>query len=206
MIPLILGAHGGMGRRYQAILYHLNVTYWTQDIDHEPSSPVYEAPPWDSVIIATPTATHTALIHHYAEYGVPILCEKPITKNMTELMALVDTFDKNYTAQLQMVNQYEHLAPCQDGITFYDYFKSGSDGLYWDTISIGALARGAFSAWNRSPIWQCTINGRPLNLSDMDGAYIAMMRQWLHAPRHDLDYIVTAHEKAAARTREAGLE
>lgn len=205
MIPLILGANGGMGRRYQAILRHLGVPHYCQDVDGI-RTPWETTAPWDSVIIATPTQTHTAMIHQYADYGVSILCEKPITKNMTELAALVNTFDKNYEAQLQMVNQYEHLAHYHDGITFYDYFKSGSDGLYWDTINIGAMARGAFSAWDRSPIWQCTINGRPLNLSDMDEAYIAMMRQWLHSPRHDLDYIVTAHEKAAARTREAGLE
>lgn len=201
MIPLIVGANGNMGRRYQAILRHLNVPFVTQDIDGIRRDHGHQGGAWDSVILATPTADHGGQILKFAEFGVPILCEKPITKDLEELERIVTTMERSYST-LQMVNQYEFLATYDSGITFYDYFKSGGDGLAWDTINIGALARGEFSAWDNSPIWRCTINGKALNLADMDGAYVAMMRQWLTSPRGDLDYIIMAHEKAAARAKE----
>ena len=205
---LIVGGLGNMGRRYKRILknipgistYCIDVNYqsWLDDVS------------FDGIIIATPTSTHYELILEYHEKfpDVPILCEKPISLSMDEIYALSE---KPYL-KLQMVNQYQcalenlrfkdHRIP--SGLTYYDYFKTGNDGLYWDTINIIGL-----NDWvetpiikNSSAIWTCIINGQKLTLEAIDWGYIIMIREWLgdlscfeDVRGVKMRYIVDAHKR-----------
>lgn len=188
--PLILGARGNMGRRYGAIMDYLGVPYYAvDDGDTLPTD-------FDGVLIATPTALHKPHIEHFASAGVPILCEKPIAKTMAEVDAITDTCTKHGTC-LEMVDQYKFLASYSNGQTYYDYFRHGTDGLYWDCINIIGNARGVVTLGEKSPIWTCQINGVAISLANMDGAYIQMIRRWLNEPESGLPYIYHAHEKTA---------
>lgn len=188
--PLILGANGNMGLRYQAILKHLGVSYAAvDDGDEVPAD-------FDGVLIATPTALHRAHIDSFAAAGVPILCEKPIATNMADVTAVINTCEKHGTC-LAMVDQYAELTEYGTGPTSYNYFRHGADGMYWDCINIIGHARGTVSIKETSPIWTCTINGHPLSLADMDMAYVSMIRHWLDTPRERLDYIYRAHSRVA---------
>jgi hypothetical protein len=156
---------------------------------------------YDSVIIATPTALHAAHIDQFLPTGAPILCEKPIT---TSLRALDRLMPKLEGGQVDMVNQYRFLKGRPDesaptGLTLYDYFNHGRDGLPWDCISIVALAKGTVILGEQSARWQCWINGDRMTIADMDQAYIDMMSHWLSGElRHGADYIRDAHAKVHA--------
>jgi hypothetical protein len=194
---LILGAEGAMGRRYQAILRYLGKPFRCADV-RNPEDLVQEmASQAHGLIIATPTATHTQLIRKYLKYGIPILCEKPITKNVAELKEL--TMDiRRAGSPFRMMQQYSMLMePRKIGKTQYNYFKHGSDGLIWDCIQIITLARGDVRLGEDSPIWRCMINGKALDLAHMDAAYIGYVQKWLTEPAQDLGEIVAAHEKTA---------
>ena len=197
--PLILGADGNMGRRYCAIMDFLGLPYYREDKDGiRHACPAHDKP-FDGIVIATPTSLHVEHIRKYMPLGLPILCEKPITKDLAALEALLDEADERGVS-IAMVDQYREMV-IGHGVepTRYDYFKSGGDGISWDTINIGAKARGSFTVGNTSPFWRCTINGISLRNSDMDAAYVDMLKNWLAAPRHDGAYIWRAHELAAKR-------
>jgi len=145
------------------------------------------------VLIATPTDTHLPLIKEHAARGVPILCEKPIVKSKEDLEDLLGV-----KAQLSMVNQYEYLVSRspEKGDCYYDYWNSGRDGLAWDCINIIGLSFDPPHLGNSSPLWKCSINGRTLNIRDMDLAYIRMIGDWLKKPDYDgMSYIELAHRK-----------
>lgn len=194
--PLIVGANGTMGRRYAAILRHLHITPICRDVldpDPEPGS-------YDSVIIATPTNKHVNDVIWYGRYGVPILCEKPFSTDITEIRSFAE---RHPDIQLNLVNQYKSLDyHASEGITSYDYFNSGKDGLAFDCVSILALARGPVHLDSRSPVWSCWLNGAHVKIERMDNAYIQMIRTWLMGNLDTgIDYILEAHEKAAAWQR-----
>jgi hypothetical protein len=164
---------------------------------------VGDVPPtgYDSVIITTPTVLHTVHIEQFLPLGIPILCEKPIT---TSLRVLDRFMPKIEGAKVDMVNQYRFLRgrfdEVADGVTLYDYFNHGRDGLAWDCISVVALAKGHVALGERSPSWQCVINGERMSLSDMDQAYIDMISHWVNGQLvgHDSTYIRDAHAKVHA--------
>jgi hypothetical protein len=190
----IFGYKGNMARRYRAILRHLGHKAGGEDTDGVHEFTQREA---DAIIVATPTATHCEILHDLRDSGLPILCEKPITKSMTQLETLLDDLKKAGT-KLEMVSQYDYLVdPCAVGDTSYDYYRSGGDGLAWDCINIIKHAKGTVTLAAESPVWRCTINGQVLSLRDMDHAYVEMMDHWLRDPtRTDFDKIYAAHKKA----------
>ncbi|WP_433266332.1 Gfo/Idh/MocA family protein [Actinosynnema sp. CS-041913] len=49
----------------------------------------------DGVLLATPTATHPALLREAIAAGVPTLCEKPIASDLVEMRALVEEVAKS---------------------------------------------------------------------------------------------------------------
>ena len=190
----VYGFIGGMGRRYTTILQHLGHDWSGVDLGiGDARNAALEA---DAVIIATPTATHVDMLRRLKDCGKPILCEKPFSKDLGELRALIAEL-KAAGTRVQMVNQYDCLAFPRDarGLTVYDYFKSGGDGLEWDCISIVRHANGEIRLHNQSPIWNCWINGKQLSLADMDGAYVEMVDRWLRDPQDDLAKIWRAHKK-----------
>jgi hypothetical protein len=195
MSILILGSEGSMGKRYQAILKFLNQDYVCKDKIHSEFPDEYLTEKIDGVIIATPTDTHLELIQQYLRYGVPILCEKPVTKHLAELKALGYELRSSRTP-FRMMYQYQCLDyPTSKGVSWYDYFRHGNDGLVWDCLQVIGLARGAVNLAEESPIWDCSLNGKALSLSQMDLAYIDYVKGWLNCPSQDYEQIWDAHVK-----------
>jgi hypothetical protein len=156
----------------------------------------------DGIIIATPTKSHFWDVKECLRYRLPILCEKPFSKNPAHVAKTVADAEEA-SVPFRMVNQYRYLMdPLSSGETFYDYWAHGKDGLPWDCISIVALAKERVTLAEKSPIWRCTINGAPIDIRKMDQAYIAMIDQWTKAPseslEEDYEYIKEAHSKVLA--------
>lgn len=199
--PIILaGYRGNMGRRYASILNHLEIPWIGTEHggvvwDNRAGEQVSELPTltkFHSIIIATPTFSHMTLIKKYRHLGVPMLCEKPITFDLDDIKVL-DLLG----VEVAMVNQYKFIygQEGQGNDTWYEYYKSGADGLAWDCISLIALAEEKPYLSNKSPVWSAGINGKSLNISAMDYAYINMLEEWIANPKGDLEYIEMAHKR-----------
>lgn len=209
-----------MGTRYCAIFRHLGVP--VIPVDTEPSGISWPAVDHAvqsarGLVIATPTPMHWQALSRYREYETPILCEKPVTKNPSELQKyLLGTFrhpglcfghtPRQRVGPFAMMMQYQILNPPAGTSgtqhvepTEYDYFRSGQDGLGWDCISLLGLAREPVSLRNESPVWRCTLNGRVLSHADVEQAYVDFVARWLKEPEfQDRAWLVRAHEKAEA--------
>jgi hypothetical protein len=186
-----------MGRRYAKIVEHLGHKWEGVDQASGYCDVRTLAFTADAIIIASPTACHVDHIRAFKDYSLPLLCEKPVTKDLDALEELLADLKKAGT-RLKVVNQYAELPFPKDGtgLTSYDYFKTGGDGLYWDCISLVTLANGPVELKNESPVWRAQINGQPLNLADMDDAYVRMIARWLRDPTDtDYDAIYRAHKK-----------
>lgn len=210
---LVLGFMGNMGKRYTTILNHIGVPWCGVDARDMGvvtySNGIRKTTPRkfpgidvDGILIATATDTHAFYINLYKRNGVPILCEKPITKDLFELRKLILDL-KDLGTKFSMVNQYSYLVKEGEGPTIYNYFKHGADGLLWDCIQPIGLAGADVTIKNDSPVWTCYINGHKLLLSDMDLAYVKMISDWVTGKhRSDLDEILRMHEKVAAMEAE----
>lgn len=185
----VVGASGNMGRRYALILEQFcNCEVVRIDLDNRFNVDHSDC---DGYIIATPTENHIGDILHYAQWKKPILCEKPISKSMLKLNCLMATPDLD----LSMINQYWFLDWHKEiGHTSYNYFKTGSDSLYWDCINIIGTARTTFDIKNDSLIWECKLNGCYASISEMDQAYIDNIWHWVKGWRNK-DYILPTHMK-----------
>lgn len=187
----ISGSLGNMGRRYSAILDYLDIYYEGSDINNPLSSQAMYVRDndFDGVIVATPTHNHTDALNIFSSFcKVPILIEKPVTKH-----PILD--DKPYHP-CTVVNQYKYMVDeSREGETLYDYFKTGSDGLFWDCYNIIGLAKDKVTLSNKSPIWTCVINGQELSLKDMDKAYVEMIKDWTENPEPNIDYIKATQNK-----------
>jgi hypothetical protein len=123
------------------------------------------------------------------------MCEKPLSKDPKALSEVLDLYGKSGTP-LNMIYQYQELInPYSEGYSIYDYFRHGTDGLAWDCIQIIGLAKGKIELSEVSPYWTCAINGWPLGLSDMDGAYVDHIERWMREPGQDLGELQDIHEK-----------
>ena len=190
----IFGYKGGMANRYKTILRSRGHEVGGEDIEGMHHG--FKLEDADAVIVATPTSTHVDMLRRVGLCGKPILVEKPVSFDMTELERLVDDL-KAFGTQLRMVDQYRYIiqkhAP-MEGLTYYNYFKHGSDGPF-DFINIVYHARGPVDIQEDSPVWFCVVNGRRLSIADMDQAYIDMVEDWLRDPAADYDHILEAHRK-----------
>lgn len=190
MSVVVLGSHGNMGSRYMAILEYLGVTAIGFDFDYLDNHLKTALASTDRVIIATPTPVHLMsliTVQKLKPVGSPIyvLCEKPIHKNLGETKITYD-FCKQNLISLYCVNQYSFLNKAKlfsnaIGNSYYDYYKTGNDGLLLDCFQIIALSHGRVTLRNKSPIWKCAINGYDLDISDMDYAYIRMVDNFIHS-------------------------
>jgi hypothetical protein len=202
----LIGANGNMGQRYQAVMKSLRIPYKTCDVNHDEG-----IDGCDGVLIATPTYTHEGLIDRYLD-KYPVLVEKPIWQLPYNFYTRFEYTNDLWRAKdfrdyskLRMINQYEALvddAPRteQKEVTYYNYFRHGSDGLVWDTINIyGNMAdfdRDSLELREDSPVWTCIIDGRKLNIADMDNAYIREIYDWVRNPRGNMQYFCRAHDRA----------
>lgn len=206
MSILIIGCNGNMGRRYRAALQFLGRNVRGVDIENSDDAIEKAVQNAEGVIIATPTDTHASYIRKLTRFRKPILCEKPITKNLHELKAIFDEIER-YRTPFRMVYQYEMLAERQRiGTSHYNYYKTGNDGLVWDCIQVVGLSRKEPSLGNDSPIWRCMINGKSLKIQDMDSAYIGYLQRWLIEPAQDLGVLMETHVKTAELAKQKEKE
>jgi len=185
----VIGAKGNMGQRYCLILEkYCSCEVVKYDID---SLLLFDdITKCDGFIIATPTDHHFEMIKILQGFNKPIFCEKPITKDVDALKSLLES-----DIDLSMINQYEFITDKEaEGDTYYNYFKTGNDGLYWDCINIIGLAKGNVTIANDSLIWDCKINGQRLSINKMDYGYIRNIVAWVKGWRNK-DYILGAHKK-----------
>jgi len=189
MRVLLIGCKGNMGQRYASILKHLEVPFTGMDIEDR-----YFPSKYSHIIVATPTYTHLYFSKLFAADGRLTLIEKPLVTNKRDFNKL----KKRLTDNIFMVNQYQYLTQEEDcGDTYWNYCKSGSDGLIWDAIQITHIAKGNCTIANESPVWTCELNGRQILLSQMDHAYIKMIKDFLGERKlcWGKDEIIKAHER-----------
>lgn len=186
----ISGISGNMGRRYAIILHDLGIKVYGADerLSFTQQAMVCAEHKCDGIIIASPTNTHLDAINIFHNFwSRPILVEKPLGR-------CVPGIDRSFN--IRMVNQYEYLIDKDRvGSTYYNYYKTGSDGVYWDCINIIGLANGPVKLETSSARWRCIINGQELSIADMDGAYYSMIENWLTDPKPNHEYQVKAHSK-----------
>lgn len=194
---LIIGALGSMGARYQAILGYLGLEFECVDKEDSEESIISKAQKSSEIIICTPTETHFSYLKKLIPLQIPILCEKPISKNLMEMEEILD-YVEAFKTKFSMAFQYSELIPKDQssGRSYYNYFRSGRDGIVWDCLQIIALAKGDVVLLNESPIWKCMINGLELNLSDMDAAYVTFIEKWINGQIHQTTHeLFKIHEK-----------
>ena len=184
----VIGASGNMGRRYAMILEQFTSCEVIRIDEHNKDDDLSHC---DGFIIATPTDTHYAVIKRLSAYEKPMLCEKPLIKSIPALKEILG----KENIDISMINQYEFLADKYSlGHTYYNYFKTGSDSLYWDCINIIGIAKSTVHIANDSLIWECVLNGKYISIQSMDLAYIDNIVDWVAGWRNK-DYILSAHEK-----------
>jgi hypothetical protein len=170
-MTLIIGSNGSMGRRYQAILKHLEVPFECYDI----GTGTQDWSRFDNFILATPTDLHFRYVKNLEVFKKPILCEKPLSTDHSEFVRILDA-----SCPISMMMQYAYFdRDYAHGKTKYDFYNHGKDGLVWDCFQIIALARGEVEVKESSPIWHCTLNGQEIDLKQMDRAYVWAVRRFL---------------------------
>ena len=191
---LVIGCKGSMGKRYAAILQYLDMNF--DGIDKNSNITMDSLRRYDAFILATPTETHFHYLMTLIPLGKPILVEKPVVTEMDQLEMVYRVADM-YKTPITMMNQYVKLElKGSKGLSSYNYYHSGNDGLTWDCIQIIGLADGAVSIHDDSPIWGCVINGHKISKSDMDEAYVSFVQEWLNNPHfQDRGKILEAHSK-----------
>lgn len=204
MSIVLIGSEGSMGKRYQAIFRYLGIKFQSFDAHHGLRLVTQAVSKAEGVVIASPTATHAQYIRALAPLRKPILCEKPVMKDLAELRECLAQL-RDAGTPFRMMLQYSMLVqPNRIGRSFYNYFRHGSDGLIWDCLQVIALARGPCALKEESPVWSCMINGQRLNIAHMDAAYIAYIQKWLRDPSQDLEGIYAIHERVRAAEVEHG--
>lgn len=206
MSILIIGGKGNMGQRYQAVLRYLSHDFEIYDLGSKGSLQTYLKRA-KGVIIASPTIKHVEHIVECAASGIPILCEKPISKDIGLVGAALRSVYK-VNGALSMVFNYRVMLDafsrkCKSP-THFDYFKHGGDGLAWDCIQIIGLSNGSVTLREQSPIWKCSINGKKLHFAHIDRSYIKMIEYWTQHPKQDLGEILETHQKTAELARKYG--
>jgi len=204
----IAGWLGNMGQRYLAVLKFLGIPYCGLDVPPE-WTPNAGNPNWlnkaevseaTHILVATPTHTHYDVLKEYLGWGLPVLCEKPVIKDIGLLEEIIAMYSKK-GVPLTMLNQYKYMTkPTDQGETYYNYFRTGGDGLHWDCINLIGLAKGKVEIGNVNPIWTCCINGRWLSPDNIDESYINMMADWVENPKSNAAYMLRAHKRVKEMT------
>lgn len=197
-MTLIVGAEGRIGRRYQAIFKYLKAPFVPIDKETSRERMVDLALKADRILLCTPTDTHYELLKYLFTAKKPVLCEKPITRRVDQLVELQAIAERN-AIDFKMVFQYKEIAHSKRlERSTYNYFNHGPDGLHWDAIQIIGLAKSSVFIEETSPIWICEINGEPVTFGAMDHAYIKMISKWLNnSLEQTTKEILNIHEKVA---------
>lgn len=197
---LIIGGNGNMGRRYSCCLTHLKKDYIISEAgDKKRYNKINKA---DHIIITTPTDRHiddiSDIIEIRGKRETFILCEKPISKDIKKIRKIYNLLKNNKYIKLYMVNNYYHIPIINrdmritrknnvyeiNDVTKYNYFLSGSDGLYYDCIQLIHLAKYNIKLSNDSPFYLCMINGYTLERMDVDISYVDMLEDFLKEKKY----------------------
>jgi hypothetical protein len=182
----VVGSNGNMGRRYLSVLRHLAIESCGVD-EHDSLSEVDAT----HFIVATPTDSHIDVLKEIISTRpepVSVLCEKPFVKtdsvDTQKILAAMTIFSEyeQHGSNLYMVNNYAYYPQLTHtkGLTVYDYYHSGGDGLEWDCIQLIHLAKGKMLLSNSSPAWTVYINGTLLSKDHIDQSYISMVDDFVH--------------------------
>jgi hypothetical protein len=216
MSTLIIGGKGNMGKRYASILKHLNSKYDIVDVHNLEKFPE-KAAVADRFIIATPTETHLDYIKQLIPMNKPILCEKPLSRDIQglrealesqgekDLVFMVNNYGYAYHISVDTDSKYldAQVANNVPGITSYNYYNSGPDGLVWDCIQLIRMAQGPIMLSKHSPIWSCVINGVQIDRSAIDTSYVLMIADFVGGFIHqDRGEIIELHEEVEGRNVE----
>lgn len=187
-MTLIIGSEGSMGKRYQAILSFLGKPFECYDMKF---GGYPQLDKYSHFIIATPTETHFRWVQNLDQYQKPILCEKPLSKDMDEVRGILAC-----TAPLSLMMQYHAFdIPTSHGLSWYNYYAHGKDGLAWDCFQIIALARGEFEIKETSPVWSAGINGHEIERGHMDTAYLYAVINFYDGKYFSKDQMLEWHWK-----------
>lgn len=181
---LLIGGKGSIGRRYQAVLRALHVPYRIHDLGDELS---FEGV--THVLIASPTETHVKYCWLADECNLPFLCEKPLTKNVTEAEELARNTSNGYVVNnWAFLGTNFDLAPIPRRIT-YDFYNTGRDGLLWDVcqlIYFSKLAKAELFVNTNSHTWDVTWNDDDVAYRAIEQSYLQMVRAFLADRSHAL--------------------
>lgn len=187
---MLIGSEGSMGRRYKALLNYLG--HFHIDVDIQNISTIEDlGDRCKGFIIATPTWTHFRFFKRISHFKKPILCEKPLSTDMNEVSEML-------RSPVRMMLQYLILNPIpgvMEGVSSYNYYNTGKDGLKWDCAQIIGLARNHCEIKNDSPFWECRLNGKELDVSWMDRAYLKYLELWFKEPNQDAGFLRDFHSK-----------
>lgn len=178
---LLIGSHGNIGMRYQAVLRYLGVSFDCYDTKIHDRVP--HLPQFSHAIVATPIAPHVQWCIDLAKAGVKnILCEKPIAKDPKDIIEL-QKLQKEMMCDIRMVCNWQFvMRDCKLGVgqhqIFYDYYNTGADNE-WDLIQPLFISNGQHVFRRNSPIFKCMIDGNSIDRKDFDYSYIAMLHHWL---------------------------
>jgi hypothetical protein len=174
MNTLVIGGRGSAGSRYCAILKSLDVPYEVFDLADEQCRP-FEDYDFTHAIIATPTPNHLVWLNTLCHQDKTFLCEKPVSKMVDEIVPFI-SYDKGY-----VVNNYafclDQFKPDSCKIT-YDYFRTGSDGVYFDCVQLLYLDLEARIRTN-SPIWEFWNHSYRVHYHEIEQSYIDMVQTFL---------------------------
>lgn len=164
-----------MGKRHAAILRHLDEPFKGFDPAAGHSFDEFNFQDFDRFIIATPTPTHLFWIRNLDEFQKPILCEKPLSNDRAEIEEILEV-----KSPLSMQMQYKYFDnKFSEGDSWYHYYNHGKDDIVWDCFQVIALGRGKVEIGDQSPVWDCGLNGKTLDLREMDMAYIWSINQFI---------------------------
>ena len=183
---LIVGDKGNMAQRYKCVFDFYHIKYVGVDTGDD----ILEAASRqdiDKILVVTPTDTHFSILKSLIPLKKHILCEKPITKSISELYELYDLCTNHKCPDFDMVLQYRYLLDEEQqrlntinksDLSLYNYFKTGNDGIIWDCLQIIGLSNKDPDLGNNYYYWNCVINGERLRFLNMDHAYCRMLLDW----------------------------
>lgn len=166
----LLGGCGSIGSRYAAIMRHYGIEHEIFDTQLGNVDQV-NWDRFDKALIATPTASHLSVMSGIPEH-IPVLCEKPVSKTLDGIPTRKNAY---------MVSNYRYvLNICQIRLIkrmSYDYYKTGSDGIYWDCCQLLYLDPSC-RLNNVSPRWNLNINGYWVKYRDVEESYCRMIQDF----------------------------
>lgn len=159
----VIGGKGSIGSRYCCIMRWHNIKHVVYDVN----TPEIDLFSFKKYILCTPTNTHVEFL--YRLQGKTVLCEKPISKNPSE----IPNFDRMFT-----VCNWKYVANLMNQeypfVINYDYYRTGPDGLYFDLSQILYMDPEA-RINNRSPKWNVSINGQMVAYRTLEESYNRMI-------------------------------